>query len=220
MFDCSIGRFIQRDPTGLTRDNANPYEYVRCRPTAVLDPTGKDEWRRKRDWGPRLLDGRMPSYDIGIIHVLPPVPKGATQVWQVITCVRTIIDKNCKVTIERTHTIDIVNIGNRKEIKDQLSWIKRVDVCVAAEVCMHAIGFDDQKSKYEEDTNIKATERLAKEVLDKMGAPMGWFATSYLYVKKSNCKQCCGTNRFLISRLPEGERLTIAGVGSWSSEKG
>lgn len=120
MYDATTGRFLQRDPAGYA-DSMDLYSYVRDNPTDATDPYGYGEkWSQKLDAGPVNLKNGTPDYDIRITHVLPDVPKGATQVWQVVKCTETWVSDDCKVTTDTSYVVDIVNIGKKKEIDDTL----------------------------------------------------------------------------------------------------
>src|SRR5438270_12071043 len=103
MFSPILERWLQADPAGFTA-GMDIYQMELSDPLSHLDPRGRqattdptsrpDEqsnWSRKLDWGPRLLDGRAVSYDIGFFHVVPTVPKGVTQLWQVVRTVTAVI---------------------------------------------------------------------------------------------------------------------------------
>jgi hypothetical protein len=216
MYDAMLGRFIQRDRY-IYVNGLNLYAYVEGRPTAYADPTGRDAWTRKRAGEPTFFNGRSAGYQIKIIHVLPPAPKGATQVWQVVTCRDVFIDNKCKANAETAYTIDIVTIGARKEVEDKLKYKLNTDVCVAIEVCAHLVGFDDQKSNYLQQTNVNVSQEDANDLAAKMAPPKGQFLTFYAYEKKANCKECCGAFRFLIGLFPNGHLLAVDGLGAWSA---
>ncbi len=165
------GRFIQRDPAGYG-DSMDVYTYVQDSPTNATDPTGyAAEWSRKLVQGPDKLDNGKPDYEVKIAHVLPDVPKGATQFWQVVKIAKSWVEDDCKVVKKTSYILDIVNIANRTEINDKLSWTVNAKVCFAVEQCTHTVGFDDQKSKYAQQTSVSATEKLANTLLDTMAGP-------------------------------------------------
>ena len=165
---------------------------------------------------PRLLDKRAPSYQIFINHVLPKkLPKKAKQFWQVVKCLKIIVDKKCNYTFETDYFIDIVNIGGRKKIGDNLAWILRKEVCLALEICTHTVGFDDGISNYAQQTNVLATEKLAKHILKNMKGPKATFQTFYFYKDKT-----CKCNDFFLRFFPiPGEGLHIEGIGTFPKPK-
>lgn len=177
-------------------------------------------WTRKHTKGPRLLDGDNPSYQIWFDHILPVVPKGVTQMWQVVEDTQTFLTDKCENKTEQEFRIDIVSIGDRKQIEDDWVWIRRDNPCFALEVSKATLGFDDQKSNFAEQTNVLASASLAKEVLQKMAGPTGNYSGTYTFIKSSNCKKCPDTLKKLqkAHEAPNGEALTIEGVGSWTSE--
>ena len=176
-------------------------------------------WSRKHTRGPRLLEGKSASYQVWFNHVLPPVPKGATQLWQVVESKKTILTGECKLETETSHLIDVVNIGKRTDIEDSWGWIPTDEPCFAIEVSQATVGFDDQKSNYEEQTSVNATKDLAQKILGKMSQPKGTYAGTYTFVKGANCKDCSDKLKEQQDKVkaPKGEALTIDGVGSWTS---
>ncbi|MEK6321046.1 MAG: DUF4157 domain-containing protein [Acidobacteriota bacterium] len=183
-------------------------------------PTEKASmWTRKHTKGPRLMDGDRPSYQVWFDHIPPAVPNGVTQTWQVVETTKTFLTDKCEFKTEQDFMIDVVNIGNRKEIPDNWVWIRREDPCFAMEVSKATIGFDDQKSNLAEQTSVAATEKLAKDTLDNMTGPKGTYSGIYTFVKSKNCKDCPETLKELQekNKAPNGEALTIEGVGSWPS---
>lgn len=176
------------------------------------------KWTRETDRRPRLLDGRKASYDIIFEHVLPTPPKGVTQLWQVIEVERHILSDKCKSETEHHFVVDIVDIDKRNKIKDQWAWLYRQDPCFAVERREAKIGYDDQKSNYDQQTNLKVTKRLAKELLGKMAAPKGTYSSTYTFVKKKNCPDCPKLEKLQEKHgAPSGEVLKISGLGEWKS---
>ncbi len=176
-------------------------------------------WTRKRTNGPRLLDGDKPSYQVWFDHILPPVPKGVTQMWQVVEDTTTFLTNKCEEKTEKAHVVDIVDISNRTNINDNWGWIREDDPCFVVQVSQATIGFDDQKSGLAEQTSQKVTEKLAKDVLKKMAGPKGTYSGTYTFVKSANCKDCSEKLKKLQDKqkTPNGETLVIEGVGSWTS---
>jgi hypothetical protein len=179
----------------------------------------EETWSRKHTKGPRLLDGKSASYQVWFNHVLPPVPKGATQLWQVVESEKTLLTGDCKLETETSHVIDVVDIGKRTEIKDNWGWIPKDEPCFAMEVSQATVGFDDQKSNYEQQTSVDATKGLAQKILGKMAEPKGTYAGTYTFVKGANCKDCSDKLKEQQDKVkaPKGEALTIDGVGSWTN---
>lgn len=176
------------------------------------------KWTRKLKKRPRLLDGRKASYDIIFSHVLPAPPKGVTQFWQVVEVKKHILADKCKSDTEHRFIVDIVDISERKKIKDQWGWIYREDPCFAMEVNQATVGFDDQKSNYSQQTNVNVSEEDAKELLGKMAAPKGTYSGTYTFVKKKNCPDCPKLGELQKEHdAPSGEVLKIPGLGEWKS---
>lgn len=232
-YDPALGRWLERDLAGFV-DGMNLYQYVRCEPTTLRDPFGKVSapqtsqpaqtspagWSWRLNHGPRLLDGRDPSYQIFVDHVLPAPPQDATQVWQVVKCNKMILAvPECKIKLDTEYIVDIVAIADRKIITDSLAWIWRQETCFAAEVCHHDIGFDDGRSNYVRMSNAQVSEKSANELLGKMRGPKGAFSTTYYYLNKGACGKCCKVLKKILHYLnvPDGERLHVEGVGTWTS---
>jgi hypothetical protein len=177
-------------------------------------------WTRKHTDGPWLLDGDKPSYQVWFDHILPPLPAGATQMWQVVENTQTLLTGKCESKSETDFRIDIVTIGDRKQIHDDWTWILRDDPCFAMQVSKATVGFDDQKSGFEQQTNVKASASLAKDVLAKMGGPTRSYVGTYTFAKGANCKKCPDTLTKLQKEngAPNGETLAIDGVGTWPSK--
>lgn len=184
-------------------------------------------WSRRLDPNqpapnPRLLDGKKPSYQIFIEHILPnPIPRGATQFWQVVECTTLIIDKDCNLSIKKDRIIDIVNIGGRRAIGDNLALIIHADHCFVWEYCVHTVGFDDPTANFAQQTNVKVTEKLADDLKKRMRGPTSTFITSYAF----NAGNCCESLKKLLFfglDIPTGERLHIEGVGDykWPPDEG
>lgn len=175
------------------------------------------KWTRKHTKGPRLLDGDKPSYQVGFDHILPPVPTGVTQMWQVVQITKTFLTDKCELKDEKDFRVDIVKIDARKKIPDDWGWIRRDDPCFAMEESKATIGFDDQKSKFAEQTNVKVSESDANDTLGKMAGPKGDYSGRYTFVKGTNCKDCPEKLKEIKekNKAPNGEALTIEGVGSW-----
>jgi hypothetical protein len=173
-------------------------------------------WSRKLTGGPRLLDGDRPSYQVVFDHVLPAVPKGARQVWQVVEVTQTVLTDACEEKTRKTHVIDVVDIGSRTTVSDDWNWIRRDALCVALEANTATIGFDDRKSNFSEQSE-EVTDRLAGSVLKTMTGPKGTYSGTYSFVKAANCKDCPDKVKALQKKhkLPDGEALAIDGVGSW-----
>jgi RHS repeat-associated protein len=215
-------RWLEVDPLHVYHARDGFYIYTSNSPTARIDPSGllaegEVGWKRKLDWGPRLLDGKQASYDIGIIHILPPVPEGREQAWQAILCVRHWLTKSCKfVRDDILYAADIVTIGERKEIKDQLGLIpEEDDYCFYTEQCSHTVGFNRPDKKYEQ-IGGEVSERTYQTLMREMSDPKGTFSTTYIFVKKSCCDLRCPES-VIVGFGPEGESLSIGGVGEWSS---
>ena len=178
------------------------------------------EWTRKTKEKPRLLDERKASYDIIFEHVLPAPPKGVTQLWQVVEVNRHILTDKCEVETKQNFVVDIVDIGERSEIKDQWGWIYPDDPCFAIEVNQATLGFDDQKSDFAEQTSVKVSETVAKDLLSKMAEPKGTYSGTYTFVKKKNCPDCAGLGELQKKHAaPDGELLKISGLGEWRSRE-
>lgn len=179
-----------------------------------------ESWTRKHKDGPRLLDGASPSFQVWFDHIPPAVPKGVTQMWQVVENTRTFLTGKCDNKTEKSFRIDIVSIGDRKAIEDTWGWVNYEDPCFAMQVSKATVGFDDQKSNLTQQTNVPATAGLAKDVLKKIAGPTGSFSGTYTFVRSSNCGKCPDTLKKVqkANGAPNGEALAVDGVGSWTSE--
>jgi hypothetical protein len=177
-------------------------------------------WSRKHTRGPRLLDGSQASYQVFFDHLLPAVPKGKKQLWQVVENVHEVLTKDCKVETKRGFVIDVVNIGDRTAIGDSWGWIPAEEPCFAREFSNATVGFDDGKSNYAEDTNVNATNSLAKDTLRKMKGPKGTYGGTYTFVNKVLCTKCAKKLEEIQKKhgAPDGEALKIAGVGEWTDK--
>jgi hypothetical protein len=177
-------------------------------------------WTRKHKKGPRLMDGDKPSYQVWFDHILPAVPKGVTQMWQVVENTYSFLTDKCENKTDKDFRVDIVTIGDRKEIEDDWGWVRRDDPCFAMEVSKATVGFDDQKSDFAQQTSVKVAYSVAEHVVKKMAGPNGTYSGTYTFVKSSNCKTCPDTLKELQKKhgAPNGEALAIEGVGSWTSE--
>jgi hypothetical protein len=219
-----LGRFISRDPIGEQGGN-NLYCYTQNSPPARYDPLGQADqpnpgppggsWSRKLDWGPKLLNDKFASYDIGITHVSPQAPAGARQVWQVARCALGVLRKDCRLHMQLSQMIDIRDIGDR-EMNDQIGLaIEWNDVCVAFEVRSITIGFDDGVNWYvtRNSSDVESIE-FGDRLLRGMRLPAS-YATVYGFLKKN----CCSCVRDLLAwaSVPDGEWLAVEGVGSWRS---
>ena len=194
-----------------------------CREVVLGEkPTPVEEtpkWTRKRTRGPTLLDGRQPSYQVWFNHILPLVPTGVTQMWQVVEVTKTFLTASCALKTENDFRVDIVGIGTRKKIEDSWGLIEPDDPPFVMEESKATIGFDDQNSKFVEQTNVKVSEADAKDTVNKMAGPKGVYSGRYTFVKSANCKDCPEKLKEIKekNKAPNGEALTIEGVGSWTS---
>ena len=181
----------------------------------------KVEWARAPSGQPRLLDGTHASFDVFFDHVVPDVPKGKKQMWQVVENANEVLTEDCKVKTDRSFIIDIVDIGDRTTIKDQWAWDAAGDPCFARRVSNATVGFDDGKSGYSQQTNVKASKSLAKDTLRKMKSPKGTYSGTYTFVNKELCKKCAKQLDEIQKKrgAPEGETLKITGVGDWTSSE-
>ncbi|HLB71706.1 MAG TPA: DUF4157 domain-containing protein [Candidatus Methanoperedens sp.] len=177
------------------------------------------KWTRKHTKGPRLLNGEEPSYQVWFDHILPPVPTGVKQIWQIVESTHTFLTDKCEVKTETGFRIDIVNIGTRQKIDDSWGWIRRDNPCFAMEESKANIGFDDQTSNLAEQTNVPATKQLAEDTLGKMTGPKGAYSGVYTFVKSRNCRDCPEKLKEIQekNKAPNGEALKVEGVGSWKS---
>jgi hypothetical protein len=168
-----------------------------------------------------LFDGEQASYQVFFDHVLPPVPRGKTQLWQVVENVHEVLTKDCKLEKKGGFVIDVVKIGDRKTIGDSWAWVRHDEPCFAREVSSATVGFDDGRSDYDQQVNVDATKGLAKDTLRKMTGPKGTYVGTYTFVNKALCKNCGKQLAKLQTQYsaPDGEALKIAGVGEWTSEE-
>jgi hypothetical protein len=185
------------------------------------DGPKKVEWSRKHTRGPLFLNGEHASYQVFFDHVLPPVPRGKTQLWQVVENVHEVLTKDCKLEKKGGFVIDVVKIGDRKTIDDSWAWVRHDEPCFAREVSSATVGFDDGRSDYDQQVNVDATKGLAKDTLRKMTGPKGTYVGTYTFVNKALCKNCGKQLAKLQTQYsaPDGEALKIAGVGEWTSEE-
>lgn len=180
-------------------------------------PKPKRDWTRAHKKGPRLLDGRAASYQVFFDHVLPEVPKGVTQMWQVVIVNKQRMDKKCAVNKDTTYVVDIVDIGNRKRITDSWGWIDRSEPPFAVESNTATIGFDDQKSDYTQQTSVNVSKKDGEALLSKMAGPKATYTGTYTFAAKSGeCADEVGKQQ-KSHGAPEGEALQIDGVGKWTS---
>lgn len=176
------------------------------------------KWTRKLKRRPRLLDGRKASYDVIFTHGLPTPPNGATQLWQVVEAQTKVLSDECKLATERRYLVDIVDIGERKEIKDQWAWINPEDPCFARETSQATVGFDDGESDFAQQASVRVSEEDAKDLLSKMAGPKGTYSGVYSFVKTTNCPECPKLGKLQKEHAaPSGEFLEISGVGKWKS---
>jgi hypothetical protein len=210
-------------PTGTPAvqcDNDDDKEQGRKKPRVKGGEKTKEKpkWTRKLRSGPRLLDGRNPSYDITFDHILPTTPKGVTQVWQMVEIEKHILTGECQEETENEFRVDIVNIDSQSKIKDQWGWIRRDDPCFALELDNATIGFDDQQSGFIEQTNIPVSESDAKDLVSKMAEPKGTYSGVYSFAKSKNCPDCSKLSELRKQhKAPNGEVLEISGLGRWKS---
>jgi hypothetical protein len=180
-------------------------------------------WSRKLDtkWtpNPNWIPDDDPDYRIHILHVLPAVPKGSTQLWQVIKCTITTFNKDCKKDEEVIWITDIINIGERTEIADLLTLRRdKKEFCFVGENCEHTVGFDDG-DPFEEYQSERITEKLAAKIRKRMKAPKASFTTDYAWRSKDKkCEKCDkGGNPFGLE--PGEEALRVGGVGEYLPER-
>ena len=176
-------------------------------------------WTRKLAEGPRLLDGKKASYQVWFDHILPPVPKGATQMWQVVENKTTSLTDKCEEKTETDYVVDIVTVDKRTKIRDDWGWIPGDEPCFVVRVSQATVGFDDKKSNFAQQTSVKVSQEDAKDVLTKMTGPKGTYSGTYTFVKSENCRDCSEKLKKLQEKqkAPNGEALAIEGVGSWTS---
>lgn len=176
-------------------------------------------WGRRLDsnWTPnpiRIGNGK-PDYQIRIEHVLPtPLPAGVKQVWQVIKCMVFTLDLECKAKFETRYLLDIVDINGRTAVSDRLMLRKRDEYCLVWELCEHTIGFDDQRSNYEEYSSELIVENLANRLIRTMSGPTATFKTNYVYYKGDCCPELIAFLTFGWGLSP-GEWLNVEGVGQY-----
>jgi hypothetical protein len=181
----------------------------------------KVDWSRTLVGDPRLLDGKHASYDVFFDHVLPEVPNGRKQMWQVVENTQEVLTKDCKVETDHNFRIDIVDIGDRTTIKDQWGWIAADDPCFARQVSSATVGFDDGKSGLRQQTNVEAAKSLANDTLRKMKGPKGTYSGTYTFVNSGLCTKCAKQLTDIQKKrsASAGETLRITGVGEWKSSE-
>jgi hypothetical protein len=176
-------------------------------------------WSRQLKSGPSDMEGWHASYDIKFDHVLPPVPKGATQLWQVVENHDSTMGEDCKVDTKHRFIVDIVDIGDRKSITDNWVWDPAGDPCFARKTAKAQVGFDDGKSKFTQQTNVLVSEGDAKDVIRKMKGPKGTYTGLYSFVHQGLCMKCKKEIEDLKKKhtAPDDEVLSIDGVGSFTT---
>jgi hypothetical protein len=140
-------------------------------------------------------------------------------VWQVVEITKAFLTRTCESKTEKSFVVDIVEIGTRTRKGDSWGWIRRDNPCFALEVSAATIGFDGQTSGFAEQTSVEVAETDAKDVLAKMTGPKGTYSGTYTFAKAANCRDCPEKLKKLREdhKAPNGEALTIEGVGSWKS---
>ncbi len=222
------GRFLSRDPIG-EQGGLNLYSYTRNSPPARYDPLGQDDqpnpappdggWRRRLHKGPYGIDGKDPGYQIHIFHIPPPTPPGATQYWQVFSCIVAEMDDRCMPYLTSKVITDVGPLGGRKEFEDKLKIEYTVNskkhVCYAFELCTATVGFDNGTPVAERQSFEETIPGNADRLISNMRLPSS-YQTVYGFVKR---KQCCSCMRRLLgwAHVPDGEWLAVGGVGSWHS---
>jgi hypothetical protein len=178
------------------------------------------EWSRALVRGPRLLDGLHASFQVWFNHVLPDVPRGKKQLWQVIENNVEVMTKDCKLKTEQGFIIDIVDIDGRSTIEDNWGWIPTDEPCYARRISSATVGFDDRKSRLAEQTNVDATKSLATRTLRKIKGPKGTYAGTYTFVNKALCEKCAKELADLQKKhsAPDAESLTITGLGTFTKD--
>lgn len=211
---------VQRDADKPKADKDKADKDKADKPDEKKPEKKAESWTRKHTDGPWLLDGDKPSYQVWFDHVLPTVPAGATQLWQVVEITKAFLTGECENKSEKEFRIDVVKISDRKQIHDDWAWKRDDDPCFAMDVSKATVGFDDQKSNFSQQTNVLASAGLAKDVLKKMGPPIGSYVGTYTFAKGANCKKCPDKLKELQKEkgAPDGEALAIDGVGSWTSK--
>jgi hypothetical protein len=188
---------------------------------SMEEPAGaappRPAWSRKLKEGPRLMDGSKASYQVIFDHVLPAVPEGVTQFWQVVEVKKVVLNAECKLETETDHAIDIVDIGGHTAISDSWGLILRDDPCFVMEASRATVGFDDRKSGFDQQTNVSASAALAARTLRQMTEPKGTYSGVYTFVKAANCPACADKLKALQEehKAPDGEALEVDGVGKW-----
>jgi hypothetical protein len=179
-------------------------------------------WGRKHTRGPRLFDGRSPSYQVFFDHVVPKVPKAANQLWQVVEARKTLLSSDCKPKTEKTHIVDIVDLGKRERIGDSWGWIpdQSKSFCVAVESNKAKVGFGPEKKRLAQQTNVEVTASLAKRTRQGMLKPIAAYTGRYTFIKPNNCPKCKKFEKLKKQFKAIGdEHLKIESVGEWKTEE-
>lgn len=228
-----LGRWLERDPAG-DAGGVDLYQYARSGPIGFSDASGRapehpgdprpTNWEVFRRRGPRLLDGRQVSYQIWLDYYLPTPEGNPTQFWQTVSHTFAGMTQACEREYEHKWIIDIVNIGGRKMITDSIGLLKPDDYCIAAELAVHRLGFDDEQSNFAQQTNRWVVAQQAHLLNRQMRGPTRTITMLYLYLNKEHCRCCKDVQTALnwIGTLAgmqprDGESLWIQGVGQWSS---
>jgi hypothetical protein len=207
---------VQKQP-----DKPKPEEKPKQDKVETADPK-QSPWSRNKKGDPTLLDDNDASYKASFEHVLPPVPKGVKQFWQVVEVDIEVLTEKCKLEKRQAFIVDIIDIGNRTTIGDNWKYVLGGNPCFVLELNKAVVGFDDQKSKFKEKASQDVSAGEAKKVLRRMKEPIGRYSGRYTFVKQGLwCRRCEKELAALQKQhaAPAGEALSIDGVGDFKVKR-
>jgi hypothetical protein len=179
-------------------------------------------WTRRLDLdydpNPTWVPDQDPDYRVHILHKPPKAPAGATQFWQVVKQTVIKVDKKCVKTVKVKWIADIVNIGDRAEIPDLLTYDDKDEkdkFCLIIEDCEMTVGFDDGKPAGGWSSE-EITEKLQKEMLGRMQSQEKYTTTYAWRSDDPECKKCTEKDPFGLD--PGEDALRVEGVGEFLPE--
>jgi hypothetical protein len=218
-----VAKLLTADTTVLQKqpDKPKPEEKPKADKGEKTDPK-ESTWSRNKKGDPTLLDDNDASYKAPFEHVLPPVPKGLKQLWQVVEVNIEVLTQKCKLEKEHAFIVDIIDIGSRTTIGDTWKFVRGGDPCFALEVNKAVVGFDDGKGDLAEKGNQRVSASEAKKVLRRMKKPIGHYSGRYTFAKEGLwCRRCEKELAALQKQhaAPAGEALSIDGVGDFKGKR-
>jgi hypothetical protein len=218
-----VAKLLTSDKSVLQKQPDKPKPEERPKGDTVQKTEPKESrWSRSKKGDPTLLDDNDASYKAPFEHVLPAVPKGAKQLWQVVEVTIEVLTHKCKLEKEHAFIVDIIDIGNRTTIGDTWKYVLGGNPCFVLEVNKAVLGFDDQKSKFAEEASQRVSASEARKVLRRMKEPIGRYSGRYTFVKQGLwCRRCEKELAALQKQhaAPAGEALSIDGVGDFKVKR-